>query len=322
MRGENAKSYQIGALSGQGSSTLACCFVKTDGGKVTWRIGGLGTDETFNGKITNGIEHSSRIGTTSIVKEGEGYWRLTGALRHRGTTDIMGGTLILNSVHSKDKDHTGTYFTPGQYTIYDGATLAGKGSTEAPVLVKSGGAIAPGDFAIGQLTLKNNVTFQSGARLEIDVNRATRTCDKLVCNGTLNLSGDLYVTLVDGQFEAGNGMQILSANTYTGQFGQIIPAVPAEGLIWDTSNLYTVGMLRVAAADGISTQCNVTPKVRSIKGAVVIEGISAVTPLAITAADGTTVVRRTLSGNTTIPLAPGLYIVTVDGNNFKLGIRN
>ena len=322
MRGENAKSYSIGALSGQGTTTLACCFVKTDGGKVTWRIGGLGTDETFNGKITNGIEHSSRIGTTSIIKEGEGYWRLTGALRHRGTTDIMGGTLILNSAHSKDKDHTGTYFTPGQYTIYEGATLAGKGSTEAPVLVKSGGAIAPGDFAIGQLTLKNNVTFQSDARLEIEVNRATRTCDKLICNSTLNLSGDLYVTLVDGQFAVGDGMQILSAKTYTGQFDQIIPAVPAEGLVWDTSNLYTVGMLRVAAADGISTQRSATPRAYPTKGAVVVEGISAATPLAITAADGTTIVRRTLSSNTTIPLAPGLYIVTVDGNNFKLGIRN
>ena len=50
MRGENGKSYNIGALSGTSTTTLACCFIKTDGGTVTWRIGGLGTDETFSGK--------------------------------------------------------------------------------------------------------------------------------------------------------------------------------------------------------------------------------------------------------------------------------
>ena len=217
---------------------------------MTWRVGGLGTDETFKGKITNGIEHSSRIGLTNIVKDGEGYWRLTGAQKYRGTTRIVAGTLIQNGTHSQDKDYTGTYYTPGQYTVSDGATLAGKGSTMAPVVALNGGTIAPGDLGIGTLTIKNNVTLQAGAVLEIEVDRAAKTNDKLSVSNTFKTAGILSLKLVGGEYADGDGFTILSAKTYSGEFGAIDPAVPAEGLEWDTSTLYTDGKLRVRAATG------------------------------------------------------------------------
>jgi len=321
MRGENGKSYRIGALAGTSSTTLACCFIKTDGGTVTWRIGGLGTDETFNGKITDGIEHSSRIGRTNIIKEGEGYWRLTGAQKYRGTTDIMGGTLIQNGNHSQDKDHTGTYFTPGQYTIYDGATLAGKGSTMAPVVVKDGGAIAPGDMAIGQLSLKGDVTFNTASRLEIDINRSSRLCDKLICGNTLKLAGSLCLNLLGGQYAASDAMTILSAKTYSGEFSQIVPEAPAEGLMWDTSTLYTNGILRVVSTDGISS-LNHGLRVYAMEGTLVIEGVGHNCDLRIHTADGRLISQQQLHGNTSIPLSPGIYIIHINGQQHKIAIRN
>ena len=245
--GTNDKTYSIGALSGSSTTTLACTFIKKDGGKVTWRIGGLGTDATFNGKITNGIEHTSRIGETNIVKEGEGFWRVTGACKYRGSTRIEHGTLIMNGTHSKDKDHTGTYFTPGQYTVCDSATLAGRGSTEAPVVVLNGGSIAPGDFAIGTFTVKNNVTMNTDSHLYMEVNRQYNTYDKLVCQGKLTENGTLHITLVDGKYQAGDVFQLLSANSYAGAFAAIEPEVPGEGLAWDTSLLPTKGQLRVVS---------------------------------------------------------------------------
>ena len=262
--GTNTKTYSIGALSGTSPTTLACTFLKKDGGNVTWRVGGLGTDETFNGKITNGIEHSSRIGLTNIVKEGEGYWRLTGAQRHRGTTRIEGGTLIQNGTHAQDKDHTGTYFTPGQYIVCSGATLAGKGSTEAPVVVESGGTLAPGDHGIGILTVKNNVTLNSGSVLSIEVNRSNKSNDRLTCQGKLTAGGTLQVTLTAGSYQVGDVLTIFSAKTYSGSFDAIEPQSPAEGLAWDTSTLMTDGKLRIKTAGttaigSITTDCTVTP---------------------------------------------------------------
>ncbi len=250
--GTNGKTYSIGALSGTSSTTLACTFLKKDGGNVTWRIGGLGTDETFNGKITNGIEHSSRIGLTNIVKEGEGYWRLTGQQKYRGTTRIEGGTLIQNGTHGQDKDHTNTYFTPGQYTVCSGATLAGKGTTEAPVVVESGGTLAPGDQGIGTLTVKNDVTLESGSMLAVEVNRKTKTADRLTSSsGTLTAGGTLHVVLLDGAFAEGDVLTVLSAKKYAGAFDAIEPLTPATGLAWDTSTLLKDGKLRITNDTGI-----------------------------------------------------------------------
>ena len=252
MRGYNGKTVSIGGLSGQSSTNIACCFVKKDGGTITWKVGGLGTDETFNGQITDGIEHTSRIGTTNIIKEGEGLWRINGACKYRGKTDINGGTFMMNGVHSKDKDHTSTYFTPGNYTVSDGATLAGKGSTEAAVIVKKGGTLSPGDGGVGTFTAKNGVTMYAGSTLNIDVNRKLKTSDKLAVTGKLTFNGNINLNLIDGEYAEGDIITIASATSYTGTVVNISPAVPAEGLVWDTSTLLKDGKIRVAAdATGI-----------------------------------------------------------------------
>ena len=318
MRGETGKTYRIGGLSGGSTTTLACCFIKKDGGTVTWRIGGLGTDETFNGKITDGIEHTSRIGTTNIVKEGEGYWRLTGAQKYRGTTVISEGTLIQNGTHSQDKDHTNTYFTPGTYTVSNGATLAGRGSTVAPVVVKNGGSIAPGDFNIGTLTINNDVTLEKGAFLQIEVNRSTKTADKLATSGKLTINGDLHLSLNDGNYAAGDAMVILSAKTYSGEFQNIIPSSPGEGLIWDTSTLYTNGILRVSANDGIAPATEKGSKVWSTKGGIVIEGVRLSDKVFIYSSNGEVVAEQFIGNNTFIPVKTGMYIVKIDGKSHKV----
>ena len=319
MRGETGKTYHIGALSGSSTTTLACCFIKKDGGVVTWCVGGIGTDETFNGKITNGIEHSSRIGRTHIVKEGDGIWRLTGAQKYLGKTDITAGMLIQNGTHSKDKDHTGTYFTPAAYTIFDGAVLSGRGSTEAPVVVKSGGKIAPGDQAIGTLSLKNNVTFEEGSQLEIEVNRISNTNDKLVCGETLQLNGDLYLTLLKGQYTAGSSLSLLSAKTIKGTFAHIYPDTPGDGLAWDTSTLYTNGVLRVMLSDGLSaTTTGHEAKVYHTQGGIKIEGVDHATPLTITDINGRTITEEIIKEDTTLQVPPGMYLVHLNGKCYKI----
>ena len=245
MRGNNGKTVSIGGLSGESTTTLACCFIKKDGGTITWKVGGLGTDETFNGKITDGIEHTSRIGTTTIIKEGEGLWRINGACKYRGKTDITGGTFMMNGAHSKDKDHTSTYFTPGNYTVYEGATLAGKGSTEAAVVVQTGGTLSPGDGGVGTFTAKNGVTMNSGSTLSIDVNRKLKTNDKLAVTGKLTFNGNINLNLIDGEYAEGDVLTVASATSYAGTVGNISPLIPGAGLMWDTSTLLQDGKIKV-----------------------------------------------------------------------------
>ena len=124
----------------------------------------------------------------------------------------------------------------------------------APVVAVNGGTIAPGDLGIGTLTIKNNVTLQAGAVLEIEVDRAAKTNDKLSVSNTFATEGILSLKLVNGEYVDGDEFTILSAKGYSGEFGAIEPAVPAEGLEWDTSTLLTDGKLRVRAASdtGIS----------------------------------------------------------------------
>ena len=301
--GASGKTYSIGALTGASSTTLACCFIKKDGGTAVWRIGGLGTDATFNGKITNGIEHSSRIGHTSIVKEGEGYWRVNGNCKYRGTTTIEGGMLIMNGTHSKDKDYTGTYFTPGNYTVKSGATLSGKGTTEAAVVVENGGTIAPGDFGIGTFTSNNSITMKDGATLNIEVNRKNKTSDRLTTKSTLTAAGTLNITLIDGNFAEGDSFYALAAQTFKGAFSEILPATPGEGLIWDTSRLLITGQLMVKAdPTGIYSPAS-----------------SATGPCVITTLQGVVVKRlANWQAEATSDIPAGIYIVTQGGKSWKV----
>lgn len=295
--GSNSKSYKIGGLSGASSATLACCFIKKDGGKVTWRIGGLGTDETFNGRITDGIEHNSRIGTTSIVKEGEGYWRLTGAQKYRGTTTIEGGILIQNGTHSKDKDHTGTYFTPGRYTVADGATLAGTGSTVAPVTIMHGGMLSPGDYGIGNFTVHNDVTIDEGGMLRFEINADKINSDKLTVDGIVNFNGILQIDLIAGQYKIGDSFQLIKANSYSGSVSVIMPATPGNGLKWDSSQLLTTGEIRIvseseAGIDNVADQSPILVETFTADGLLAVPGTKGIVIVRETYRDGTVKISK------------------------------
>ena len=52
-------------------------------------------------------------------------------------------------------------------------------------------------------------------------------------------------------YQAGDEIRAFSGSV-TGTFSEIQPATPGEGLVWDTSELYTKGLLKVVAASSIS----------------------------------------------------------------------
>jgi autotransporter-associated beta strand protein len=215
---KNQSTYYLGGLSGDATTALSGFNVKQKG-EGTWVVGGANTDETFRGVIDDYDQAHSHPGKTSIEKQGTGDWRLTGKNTYSGTTTVTAGTLIVNG------QHTGT----GAVTVRKGAVLAGKG------------------------TLAGTVTISNGAILQVG---DTLTTDKgLTINGGLKLSEGAILRLNDAMMEAdyeeGDEIKVFTG-TVTGTFADIQPAIPGDGLHWDTSRLYSNGILAVASdATGI-----------------------------------------------------------------------
>ena len=212
---KNESTFYLGGLSGVSGTFLSGFDVKPkNGGKGTWVVGGANTDETFRGVI-DGRAQNGKEGTTNIVKEGTGDWRLTGANTYSGTTQVKAGTLIVNGTHS------GT----GAITVNSGATLAGKGTLNGAVTMN--GTLMVGDT----LATDKGLTFKS----------------------TLKLGSNAILQLNDAMAEVTRaaGAQIkVFTGTATGSFKEIIPATPGEGLEWDTTDL-SKGILKVITSTGI-----------------------------------------------------------------------
>lgn len=210
---KNESTFYLGGLSGEASTQLSGFNVKQNG-SGTWVVGGANTDEEFNGTIDDYAQDHSHKGKTSIEKQGVGDWRLTGNNTYAGTTKVSGGTLIVNGKHS------GT----GAVTVAAGATLAGKGTLAGATTVN--GTLMVGDT----LATDKGLTF----------------------NGSLKLGSNAVLKLNDAMAEAThyNGDEIVAfTGTATGTFAKILPEIPGEGQTWDTTDLYTNGILRVIGGD-------------------------------------------------------------------------
>ena len=217
--GKNASTYYLGGLSGSSSTALWGFNVKK-AGEGTWVVGTANTNETFHGVINNLDQAGSHPGTTSIEKQGSGDWRLTGKNDYSGTTVITAGRLIVNGQH----------IGKGAVTVRKGATLAGIGSLAGVVTVNVGGMLQVGDTLVSD----HGLTFNGGLKLN---------------NGAILKVNDV---MMDHSYQAGDEIRAFSGSV-TGTFSEIQPATPGEGLVWDTSELYTKGLLKVAAANNIST---------------------------------------------------------------------
>lgn len=240
----------VGGISGDAGTYLFGSSKSTSGFKCSWTVGGANSDETFKGIINDwSTSGSGYTGTTSIIKEGTGLWRLTGANSYKGTTTVNGGTLIIDGTHS------GT----GAVTVNSGATLKGQGTITAAVTVKSGATLAAGDTIMSgkKLTIKGAVTLSSGATLQVPlVNNDTKAyAQNNFAFTTLNIANGAVLELdmanVTKSLEKNKCFTVFATvpKTVTGQF-TISPATPGEGLEWDTTTLFTDGKLYIIEKGG------------------------------------------------------------------------
>ncbi len=240
----------IGGISGAEGTYISGSSKQTDGFTCTWTVGSANTDETFAGEINNwSCSGSGHNGKVSIVKMGSGYWRLAGNNDYNGTTQIKGGTLIVN----------GRNLGKGAVSVTSGATLRGTGVVSGKVSAVSGATICAGDTLIDGSTLKLNggLTLSAGSKVNVPlaVSGTKIKSNKIQVSGTLAVNGAaLVLDMSDVSEKLYGGMAFrvfdLTNATVTGSgFTAIEPAVPAEGQTWDTSELLTEGIIKVVGGD-------------------------------------------------------------------------
>lgn len=223
----NNQKVTFGQLTGSG----------TLGGSGVWEIGAKNTSFTFNGSITGG----------SLIKVGNGRMTLVSANTYNGGTTISGGSLI---VANTSGSATGT----SSVTVSNGGALTGTGAVGGRVYVNSGSYILPGYLTgIGQLTINNAVNIYSGGILYVDVDADALSSDVLKTTSVLTLNAaTLKVRKSSGTYNAGDTFKILDCPSVAGSFSSVDPAEPNPGLVWDLSELYTTGVLKVQLATAIN----------------------------------------------------------------------
>lgn len=198
----------------------------------TYEVGYNNSNVTFSGNLS----------CETVRKYGTGTWTLTGT--GSAALDIHEGWVLANNSSGQ---------AVATATIYAGGTLSGGGFVRK-VILKKGGVLTAGkaSYSTGTLTVNTSLTSEEGgATITTKINKSGNDLIKIV--GLTTFNGDtLNVRIVNRTLVAGEEFKLLDANNRTIQGSLIVsPATPGEGLTWDTSRLYTEGILRVADASGI-----------------------------------------------------------------------
>lgn len=200
-------------------------------------LSGNGSLVTGSGLTNDGIMNFA--GTANIV----------GSVNNSASGRIISGgggaTIFFDDVVNEGEIRTST----NGFTVFFG-DLTGSGSFTGAGTVNVEGDFSPGSSP-ATVNFAGDLAFGVAATLEIELGGATPGSqhDKLNVTGELSLDGALHVSLINGFTPiAGQSFHILEWGTLAGAFSSL--ALPTHaGLAWDTSQLYTLGVLRVMGVE-------------------------------------------------------------------------
>ena len=239
MFSENDSNLVVGPVTLAGQTTVN---VNNAGGAPSLSFAGILAGPGGLTKIGAAplvlLASNSYTGPTSIN---------VGTLALRGAGSIAGSTNI-TVIAGAILDASGR--PDGTLILATGQSLNGNGAVTGNLTANGGGIVSPGTNAIGTLTvsgaaLLNGTTFMK-------LNRTTLTNDVLQAVGLITFGGTLMLTNLSGTLQAGNSFKLFHAASYAGAFDNLVPAVPASGLKWET-NLLSHGILRIANAPPVIT---------------------------------------------------------------------
>lgn len=280
----NGKSFAIGALTGSG-------YIGNGGnygsGTNTLTVGGNNTNFTFSGTI-NG---------SNMVKNGTGVWTIASenVLANAKSLKIIDGAVKLNKASAT------SYMTAPAITyVQDNGELRGMGYCYGINLL-NGGTLRPGSNAAtsqtkntGIISIEKNLNAEAGSHIYVNktktdsmsVNSITgiqsQAWSFLKVGGNATLNGTIHVTYATTWKPAsGDYVRVLDcAGTISGTPTFDLQELP-EGLVWDTSELLSQGIIKVSQStgiNGIDATSEFIADVYTISGVKVISGISTTMP--------------------------------------------
>jgi Dockerin type I domain/PEP-CTERM motif len=137
--------------------------------------------------------------------------------------------------------------------FYGGVTGSGQvnnfGAVQFNATSTAGTVSGAGSTSLASAVTLNAGSFtQSGLMLQLAGNTVGAN-SKLVVAGALTLGGTLTVNLINGFMPAvGNSFDLLDWGTLSGKFSSLVLPALSNSLSWDTTQLYTTGVLSVTNA--------------------------------------------------------------------------
>jgi len=242
------------------------------GSNPVQRVLRLGGTNTGANEIVSLPDVSVSI-TSKIEKVGTGTWVITGSSTYSGGTAVTQGTLLVTNA-------TGSGTGKGAVEVQSGAVFGGSGRV-APVadqnVAFTGGTLQvgtelPGEIsaAASTLTLQTSGTgvlsFSSGSVLSFDLFSGAgqgdntgnaATADLAIISGAVSLAADTLLRVSNPNemtgWADGDQWKLFDWSGLTGPVSVTtiqyeLPTL-TEGLVWDTSELFTTGVLLVAVPE-------------------------------------------------------------------------
>jgi fibronectin-binding autotransporter adhesin len=233
------------ATTVQGGATL-----QLDGHQTIKNLSGGGTVTVASGKILTvdsvaGSTFSGALGGAGgLTKTGAATtFTISGANTFTGNTTVSAGTLMVNS----------SLFTSPVITVDSGATLMGTGALNDLTL---NGTYRPGLNSAAALTTQDNLTMGSTGLIHMELGGSTRgtNYDALNVANAFAVDGTLSVTFINAfNPTLGATFNLFDFASLSGTFDTLNLQALGGGLAWNTSALYTTGVLSVSAIPEPST---------------------------------------------------------------------
>jgi autotransporter-associated beta strand protein len=220
---------------------------------------------------------------------------LSGTNTYSGNTTVNAGTLLVNS--------PGSLSAGSAVNVNTNGTLGGTGTINGLVTIANGGALAPGDAAIGTLTLNGNVVFSAGSTNVFEVNGTTPANDRVVLGASVTYGGVLQIvptgTFTNGQTftlfsgagatNPGNFSSISTSGTNTFSFTNGVLTVVSTGPVIPPAtmltNSYSAGALTLSWPGGLGwrleQQTNALSKGLSTNWVDVTPGSASITNITV-----------------------------------------
>lgn len=225
------------------------------GNPLTVNSGGIDmlsalNDSTIDAPLVLGAAQSWTIGSGLALS-------VNGAISGTGNLTIAGlGAVVLGGVNTCSGVMTissnSTLFVNGAISnpvLVAGGTLSGSGIMGGPVTVGAGGTLTP-NTTYGTLIISNTLTLKPGSVTAINVDKSTGASGQITGLSSITYGGTLAINNEAGTFAAGDSFPIFQAQSYSGSFNRISPAIPGPGLVWDIGSLSTEGIVRVITTNG------------------------------------------------------------------------